>query len=129
VCLNALRSRNTRREEPIGAHAPDPVISRIDGTNPEDEALLADSVGLALQAVLATLTPAERLAFILYDMFDLPFDEIAPTVRRTRPGRGSSPGGPAPRARSRDPHSRPRYAARRSAWAGIEARHGALLRQ
>jgi RNA polymerase sigma factor (sigma-70 family) len=83
VCLNVLRSRNTRREEPVGVHMPDPVISRMDGTNPEDEALLADSVGLALQVVLETLAPAERLAFVLHDMFDLPFDEIAPMVGRT----------------------------------------------
>src|SRR5215472_15674207 len=83
VCLNALRSRNTRREEPMGVHVPDPVISRADGTNPEDEALLADSVGLALQVVLETLAPAERLAFVLHDMFDLPFDEIAPMVGRS----------------------------------------------
>jgi RNA polymerase sigma-70 factor (ECF subfamily) len=83
VCLNALRSRNTRREEPLGVHVPDPVISRADGSNPENEALLADSVGLALQVVLETLTPAERLAFVLHDMFDLPFDEIAPMVGRS----------------------------------------------
>src|SRR5215471_369674 len=83
VCLNVLRSRNARREEPMGVHVPDPVISRADGTNPEDEALLADSVGLALQVVLETLTPAERLAFVLHDMFDLPFDEIAPVVGRS----------------------------------------------
>ena len=83
VCLNVLRSRNARREEPMGVHVPDPVISRADGTNPEDEALLADSVGLALQVVLETLTPAERLAFVLHDMFDLPFDEIAPMVGRS----------------------------------------------
>ena len=83
VCLNALRARNTRREEPIGVHVPDPVISRADGTSPEDEALLADSVGLALLVVLETLTPAERLAFVLHDMFDLPFDEIAPMVGRS----------------------------------------------
>src|SRR5580704_16590803 len=83
VCLNALRARNTRREEPIGVHVPDPVISRADGTSPEDEALLADSVGLALLVVLETLTPAERLAFVLHDMFDLPFDEIAPIVGRS----------------------------------------------
>jgi RNA polymerase sigma factor (sigma-70 family) len=78
VCLNALRSRKTRREEPVGVHVPDPVISRADGTSPEEEALLADSVGLALHVVLETLTPAERLAFVLHDLFDLPFDEIAP---------------------------------------------------
>ncbi len=83
VCLNVLRSRNARREEPMGVHVPDPVISRTDGTNPEDEALLADSVGLALLVVLETLAPAERLAFVLHDMFDLPFDEIAPMVGRS----------------------------------------------
>jgi RNA polymerase sigma factor (sigma-70 family) len=82
VCLNVLRSRNARREEPMGVHVPDPVVSPIDGTNPEDEALLADSVGLALQVVLETLTPAERLAFVMHDMFGLPFDEIAPMVGR-----------------------------------------------
>jgi RNA polymerase sigma factor (sigma-70 family) len=83
VCLNVLRSRRTRREEPMGVHVPDPIISRGDGTSPEDEALLADAVGLALQVVLETLTPAERLAFVLHDMFDLPFDEIAPMVGRS----------------------------------------------
>jgi RNA polymerase sigma-70 factor (ECF subfamily) len=83
VCLNVLRSRNTRREEPLGVRMPDPIISHADGANPEDEALLADSVGLALQVVLDTLTPAERLAFVLHDMFDLPFDEIAPVVGRS----------------------------------------------
>ncbi|MFI7617493.1 RNA polymerase sigma factor SigJ [Nonomuraea terrae] len=83
VCLNVLRSRATRREELMGVHVPDPVISRTDGTTPEEEALLADSVGLALLVVLETLTPAERLAFVLHDMFDLPFDEIAPMVGRS----------------------------------------------
>ena len=83
VCLNVLRSRNTRREEPMGVNVPDPVISRVDGASPEDKALLADSVGLALLVVLQTLTPAERLAFVLHDMFDLPFDEIAPIVGRS----------------------------------------------
>jgi len=83
ISLNMLRSRNTRREQPLDAHVPDPVISRADGTNPEDQALLADSVGLALQVVLETLTPAERLAFVLHDTFGLPFEEIAPLVGRT----------------------------------------------
>ena len=83
VCLNVLRSRNTRREEPMGVHVPDPVISRVGGTNPEDEALLANSVGLALNVVLDTLAPAERLAFVLHDMFAVPFDEIAPMVGRS----------------------------------------------
>jgi RNA polymerase sigma-70 factor (ECF subfamily) len=83
VCLNSLRSRGTRREEPMGAHVPDPVISRADGASPEDEALLAESVGLALQVVLETLAPLERLAFVLHDMFDLPFEAIAPMVGRS----------------------------------------------
>jgi RNA polymerase sigma-70 factor (ECF subfamily) len=83
VCLNVLRSRHTRREELMGVHMPDPVVSRAEGTSPEDETLLADSVGLALQVVLETLAPAERLALVLHDMFDLPFDEIAPLVGRS----------------------------------------------
>jgi RNA polymerase sigma-70 factor (ECF subfamily) len=83
VCLNALRSRRARREEPMGVHVPDPVISNADGVSPEDEVLLADAVGLALQVVLETLTPAERLAFVLHDMFGLSFDEIAPVVGRS----------------------------------------------
>ena len=83
VCLNVLRSRRARREEPMGIHVPDPVISNADGASPEDEVLLADAVGLALQVVLATLTPAERLAFVLHDMFGLSFDEIAPVVGRS----------------------------------------------
>jgi RNA polymerase sigma factor (sigma-70 family) len=84
VCLNALRSRKTRREEPLGVRLPDPLISREgDELQPEDEALLADSVGLALLVVLDTLTPAERLSFVLHDMFELPFEEIAPMVGRT----------------------------------------------
>jgi RNA polymerase sigma factor (sigma-70 family) len=81
VSLNMLRSRRTRREEPLEARLPDPVVSS--GPQPEDEALLADSVGLALQVVLDTLPPAERLAFVLHDMFDLPFEEIAAVLDRT----------------------------------------------
>jgi RNA polymerase sigma factor (sigma-70 family) len=83
ICLNVLRSRTRRPEQPMGVHVPDPVISRADAPSPEDEALLADSVGLALQVVLDTLAPAERLAFVLHDMFGVPFDEIAATVGRT----------------------------------------------
>jgi RNA polymerase sigma-70 factor (ECF subfamily) len=82
VCLNVLRSRKARREERVGVHVPDPIISRTDGTSPEDEALPADSVGLALHVVLETLTLAERLAFVPHDMFGLPFDVIAPIVGR-----------------------------------------------
>jgi RNA polymerase sigma factor (sigma-70 family) len=83
VSLNMLRSRASRREEPIGVHVPEPIVDPADGTDPEHEALLADSVGLALLVVLETLSPAERLAFVLHDMFAVPFDEIAPIVDRS----------------------------------------------
>ena len=83
VSLNMLRSRKTRSEEPLGDHMPDPIIDPPDGTDPEHEALLADSVGLALLIVLETLSPAERLAFVLHDMFAVPFDEIAQIVDRS----------------------------------------------
>ena len=83
VSLNMLRSRTTRREESLGVYIPDPIVDRADGTDPEHEALLADSVGLALLVVLETLSPAERLAFVLHDMFAVPFDEIAPIVDRS----------------------------------------------
>lgn len=83
VCLNMLRSRNTRREQALEPHLPDPVIYREGQLGPEEEALLADSVGLALQVVIDTLTPAERLAFVLHDMFGLPFEEIGPVVGRS----------------------------------------------
>jgi RNA polymerase sigma factor (sigma-70 family) len=83
VSLNMLQSRKSRREEPLGPHTPDPIISREDGGDPEHEALLADSVGLAMLVVLETLAPAQRLAFVLHDMFAVPFDEIAPLVERS----------------------------------------------
>jgi RNA polymerase sigma-70 factor (ECF subfamily) len=84
VSLNMLRSRRTRGETPLDdVRVPDPIVDPIDGTDPEHEALLADSVGLALQVVLENLSPAERLAFVLHDMFALPFDEIAPIVDRS----------------------------------------------
>jgi RNA polymerase sigma factor (sigma-70 family) len=83
VCLDMLRSRGSRREAPLGPHVPEPIISRGDEVDPEHEALLADSVGLALLVVLETLSPAERLAFVLHDMFAVPFDEIAPIVDRS----------------------------------------------
>src|SRR6266568_2670292 len=83
VCLNMLRSRRVRREDAFGVHLPDPVITPAGDLEPEQEALLADSVGLALLVVLDSLTPAERLAFVLHDMFELPFEEIAPMVGRT----------------------------------------------
>ena len=83
VALNMLRSRATRGERPLDVHLPDPIIDPADGTDPEHEALLADSVGLALLVVLETLTPPERLAFVLHDMFAVPFEEIAPIVERS----------------------------------------------
>jgi RNA polymerase sigma factor (sigma-70 family) len=83
VSLNMLRARRTHREESLGAHLPDPVVTAEGSSQPEEEALLADSVGLALLVVLDTLAPAERLAFVLHDVFKLPFQEIAPIVDRT----------------------------------------------
>jgi RNA polymerase sigma factor (sigma-70 family) len=83
VCLNMLRTRETRREDPFEALVTDPAVGQEDGGNPEGEALLADSVGVALLVVLDTLAPAERLSFVLHDMFAVPFDEIAPMIDRT----------------------------------------------
>ena len=83
VCLDMLRSRTSRREEPLGAHLPEPIISPENGIDPEQQALLADSVGLALLVVLETLGPAERLAFVLHDMFGIPFEDIGPIVDRS----------------------------------------------
>jgi RNA polymerase sigma factor (sigma-70 family) len=83
VCLNMLRSRNTRREDPLDSYVPDPLVRRTNERDPANEALLADSVSLALLIVLETLTPAERLVFVLHDLFALPFEEIAPMVGRT----------------------------------------------
>jgi RNA polymerase sigma-70 factor (ECF subfamily) len=83
VCLNLLRARNVRREESFEGHLPDPIISGDGELQPEEEALLADSVGLALLVVLDTLTPAERLAFVLHDTFAVPFEEIAPMIGRS----------------------------------------------
>ena len=83
ICLDMLRSRAARREESLDVHLPDPVISYDDGSDPEHEALTADAVGLALLVVLETLTPAERLAFVLHDLFGVPFTDIGPIVGRT----------------------------------------------
>ncbi|MGW7611165.1 RNA polymerase sigma factor SigJ [Streptomyces sp. NPDC054766] len=86
VCLDMLRSRAARREDPLessGTFVPDPVVSPLDRIDPEQEVLLADSVGLALLVILETLEPAERLAFVLHDMFAVPFDDIAPVVGRS----------------------------------------------
>jgi RNA polymerase sigma factor (sigma-70 family) len=83
VCLDMLRSKKSRREEPLEALAPDKIEDRESSVNPERDTLMADSVGLAMLVVLETLTPPERVAFVLHDMFDLPFDDIAPIVGRT----------------------------------------------
>jgi RNA polymerase sigma-70 factor (ECF subfamily) len=83
LCLDTLRTRKARREDPVGVHMPEPIVGAADGLDPEQEALLADSVGLAMLVVLDTLTPAERLAFVLHDTFGLPFDQIAPLVGRS----------------------------------------------
>src|SRR5438128_881853 len=83
VCLNALRSRATRREGALAGHLPDPIVTLYDNVGPEQEALLADSVGLALLVVLETLPPSERMAFVLHDMFGVSFDEIATIVDRS----------------------------------------------
>jgi RNA polymerase sigma-70 factor (ECF subfamily) len=83
VSLNMLRSRAIRREEPLSPHLPDPIVDPADGVDPEHEAMLADSVGLAMLVVLETLTPPERLAFVLHDMFGVPFEEIAILLERS----------------------------------------------
>jgi RNA polymerase sigma factor (sigma-70 family) len=82
-CLDLLRARRSRREEPVGVHLPDPLVGAQDGLDPEQQALLAEGVGLALLVVLDTLAPAERLAFVLHDMFAIPFEQIAPIVGRS----------------------------------------------
>jgi RNA polymerase sigma-70 factor (ECF subfamily) len=83
VCLDLLRARTARREEPLAADGLAPIMSRAEGSDPEHAALLADAVGLALLVVLDTLNPAERLAFVLHDIFGVPFEEIAPIVERS----------------------------------------------
>jgi RNA polymerase sigma factor (sigma-70 family) len=83
LCLNALRSRRQRREQPLEVYVPDPVVSSADGIDPEQEVLLADAVGVALDVILDTLQPAERLALVLHDMFDVPFDDIAAMLGRS----------------------------------------------
>jgi RNA polymerase sigma factor (sigma-70 family) len=83
LCLTRLRSRQSRREDPLDVHIPDPIVSREDAIDPEHESVLADSVGLALFVVLETLTPAERVAFVLHDTFAVPFEQIAAVLGRS----------------------------------------------
>lgn len=99
VCLDMLRSRKSRREEPIGAQVTEPSVVRGEGADPEGEAVLADSVGVALLVVLDTLTPAERLVFVLHDLFAMPFDEIGSIVGRSAAAPTPSDAG---RARQRE---------------------------
>ena len=113
VCLDMLRARRARREEPFDWSLPEPIVTQVESNAPEHEALIADSVGLALQIVLETLAPAERLAFVLHDMFGMPFEEIAPIVERSVPAtrqlasrarrrvRGAEPSAEASNARQR----------------------------
>jgi RNA polymerase sigma-70 factor (ECF subfamily) len=83
ISLDMLRSRDRHREEPMPVHLPDPIIDAVDGTTPENEVVIADSIGLAMQVVIERLGPAERLVYVLHDMFAVPFDEIAPVVERS----------------------------------------------
>jgi RNA polymerase sigma-70 factor, ECF subfamily len=118
VALNMLRSRKTRREQPLDVYVPDPIIDPADGTDPEHEALLADSVGLALLVVLETLTPAERLAFVLHDMFAVPFEDIAPIVDRSPEATRQLASRARRRVRGADPVPDPDLSAQ---WEVVEA--------
>jgi RNA polymerase sigma-70 factor (ECF subfamily) len=106
VCLDMLRTRTSRREDPFDTHVPDPVITRADA-NPESDAVLADSVGLALLVVLETLEPAERLAFVLHDVFGMTFDEIAPIVDRSAVAARQLASRARRRVQSRAPNAEP----------------------
>jgi RNA polymerase sigma-70 factor (ECF subfamily) len=105
VCLDMLRARRARHEELFEGALPEPIVALDDGTDPEQEALLADSVGIALQVVLETLTPAERLAFVLHDMFGMPFEEIAPIVERSVPAARQLASRARRRVRGAEPNS------------------------
>jgi RNA polymerase sigma-70 factor (ECF subfamily) len=132
-CLNMLRSRATRREDPLDVRVPDPVVESGDGVDPAAQGVLADSVGLALLVVLEALDPAERLAFVLHDMFAVPFEEIAPMVGRTsaaarqlasrarRRVQGATPAGQPDRARQREIVDAWLAAARGGDFAGLVA--------
>jgi RNA polymerase sigma factor (sigma-70 family) len=113
VCLNMLQSRRSRREESLGEYDSDLIMDRTGRADPETEAVLADSVGLALLVVLETLTPAERLAFVLHDMFAVPFDEIAPIVDRTPEAARQLASRARRRVRGADPGSEPDLARQR----------------
>src|SRR5215218_5649920 len=108
VALNMLRSRNIRREQPLDVRVPDPIVDRAEGIDPEHEALLADSVGLALLVVLETLRPAQRLAYVLHDMFSVPFEQIGAILERSPQAARQLPS--RARRRIRSAHTTPHYA-------------------
>ncbi len=132
-CLNMLRARATRREDPLDVRVPDPVVESGAGVDPAEQSVLADSVGLALLVVLEKLDPAERLAFVLHDMFAVPFEEIAPMMGRTSAGarqlasrarrrvQGATPAGQPDRARQREIVDAWLAAARGGDFAGLVA--------
>ncbi|HEX2314996.1 MAG TPA: RNA polymerase sigma factor SigJ [Thermomonospora sp.] len=128
LCLNVLRSREQRREESFDVRMPDPLIDPVDGIDPEHEALLADAVGLALMVVLETLSPAERLAFVLHDMFAVPFEEIAPLVERSPAAARQLASRARRRVRNQAPAPAPDLARQRAAVDAFfaAARHGDL---
>ena len=105
LCLDQLRVRSARREDELDASVPDPIISSIETDDPERSAVLADSVGLAMLVVLDRLAPAERLAFVLHDVFGLPFEEIAPIVERSIPATRQLASRARRRVRGTDPDS------------------------
>jgi RNA polymerase sigma-70 factor (ECF subfamily) len=130
VALNMLRACNTRREQPLDVHVPDPVIDPVDGADPEHEAMLADSVGLAMLIVLETLSPAERLAFVLHDLFAVPFETSHPSSNEPRRRRASSPAGPGDGSRRRPsptPTSRPSGRSSTPSWPPPLRRLAALV--
>lgn len=129
VCLNLLRARRARRDQPMGVRLPDPIGSPDDSVGLDDEEVLADSVELALLVLLDRLTPPERLAFVLHDLFAVPYDEIATSSDDRRPPPGSTPAGPPPspgirpaaRHRPRQPAARGRRLPRRHRNGDLEA--------
>ena len=123
ICLNMLRSRRTRSEQPLDGLLPEPIIDNpAAGTDPEHETLLADAVGIALQVVLDTLNPAERLAFVLHDMFAVPFDEIAAMVERSPAATRQLASRARRRVREAAPPPDPQRAAARRPPAGADHR-------
>jgi RNA polymerase sigma factor (sigma-70 family) len=107
ICLNLLRARAARGEQQLVSHIPDPIVTRVEGGDPEQQALVGEKVGLALLVVLDSLTPAERLAFVLHDVFGMPFDDIAPIIEGTTCSAARQPRSPT-RSCGADAGCRPR---------------------